>query len=582
MPVSRRKESLSPLQTRPDSIGSFRSAADSASVLRRNEGIPTSTASTTDIIQGTSGSLIALDSVELTLNSVADIAVVLAVIPLLIFTGPSQSDTASGAAIPLIIMASSPLLSWMMKRSYAGRHCLTVAHLTRLALAALLLYSPEFPFLSGGLLAILLSLSIAMRLAEIVFVAPLQARSALVNLVCFAMPATALFALLKFYNSAQPYLLTSAIALYSVTFFLSLARSWNRNATSRDTASGFGLFNLSLDIMPGLTAYEISLACIAGMVGIVPTVLSLTDQSAMLPALRADVQFSLAGWVAGCLLTIGLLSNRGVSAQREDVKPVAAQKQESFKVEHLHLIFTVLLGALSICKSSSIAYILLFLTSAIAASVSLKIRAAHLNRPRWQPALTMSAIVVASAFAYIDLSPRLCALQPIHVDRTLAAICFVPSLIAVFCWRGSRRMILQLVSYLVPVHNPLNQRFPLYVTRNLELTKAIMIGWRLNATIVVIAQNAPANVFVKEVLRLGNIHVLSLTDWNLSSEQINFRIADGETFLIFNFTEFEFESISPLPQKSTIGLIETVSEPDRIVISDMVLSSGTPLAGITR
>lgn len=579
-------------------------------MLRRNEATTTSLSSPNDIKPGASSSTIAadaterslnspvaldaaertlnspvaLDAAELTLNSFADIAVVLAVIPLLIFTGPSQSDTAGGAAIPLLIMASSPLLSWIMKGSITARHCLTVAAATRLALAVLLLYSPELPFLSAGFLTVLLSISIAMRLLEIVIVAPVQARSPLVNLTCFAMPAIALLALLKFYNSVQPYLLTSATALYSITLAISSARSWNRNATSSDTASRFGLFNWSLDIMPGLTAYEISLACIAGMLGIVPTVLSLTDQSAILPALRADVQFSLTGWLAGCLITIGLLSIRRISPQEADERLGRTKNQAILKIEHLHLLFTVFLGALSICKSSSIAYILLFFTSSIAAAVSLKIRASHsnLNRPTWQPALTMSVIIIASAFAYIDLSPRLCALQPIHVDRTLAAICFVPSLIAVFCWRGSRRIILNLVSYLVPVYNPLNQSFSLYVAKNLELTKAIMIGWRLNATIVVIAQNATVNVFVNEVFRLGSIHALSLAEWSLSAEQITLRIADGERFLIFNFTEFQFENISPLPQNSTIGLIETISESNRIVISDMVLSSSATLPGVTR
>lgn len=564
------------MQTRSDSIGTSHSTVDSAAVLRRQDERATDTVQSYENGLSISKFHVALYSVESALNSFADIAVVLAVIPLLMFTGPSQADTVSGAAIPLIIMAACPLLSWIATRSTASTGWLAINGFMRLALAVVLLKSPEFPFLSGGFLTLLLALSIATRLQSSVIMAPIQSRSEVLNFICFALPAAVLLALLKFYNEVQPLLLSSAIGIYTLTIVIAIARLRIRNGTNSDTAMRAGLFKLSLDTMPGLTAYEIALACIAGMIGAVPTVLSLTDQSAILPALRTDVQFSLTGWIAGCLV-VGLLPKGTPNSERWNEK----KSQRQFRLEYLHLLFTLLLGALSFCKSSTIACALLFLTSAIAAAVSLRIVSSYSNsnRPTWQPGLTMSAIVVASAFAYIDLSPRLCALQPIHVDRTLAAICFVPSLIALFFWRGSRKMILNLVAYLVPVHNPLNQTFSFYVTKNIELAKAIMIGWRLNATIIILTEQVFAGPFVKGALQSGNIYALSINDWERLKDQTMARMDDGERFLVCNFSGSALGNISPLPAKSIIGLVETISDPDRIVISDTVLASNTSLSG---
>lgn len=505
-------------------------------------------------------------AVGVTLNAIADIAVVLAVIPLLIFTGPTQTDTASGASLPLIVLAISPIFGWMMTRAIPGSQWLFLAGLMRISLAAVLIYSPGLPFLSSSFLSIVMAISIAMRIQEVVVLAAAQTRSRLLNAISFAIPAVALLALLKFYSAAQPFLLTGAIALYSMALIAAMARSLSREATISDTAPGGGTFKWSLDTMPGLTAYEITLSCIAGMVGVVPVILSLTDQSTILPVLRTDVVCSLCGWLLGTTL---------VSMHRIETR---------LKLEHLHLLFTVLLGALSFCKTTSIAYALLFLTSAISAAVSFRIAGSNspAHRPSWQPAVALSALIVASAFAYVDLSPKLCALQPIHVDRTLAAMCFIPSIIAVFFWRDTRKMILKLIAYLVPVHNPLSQTFSFYFTKNMELTKAIMVGWRLNTTIIVITREDSINTFVTAPLRLGNIYVSGFTQWSTAHDRICRRMADGERFLVFNFTGFDLEKISPLPPNSTVGLVETIDEINQIVISDMVLSQNTPLSGILR
>jgi hypothetical protein len=577
------------LNTRPDSVGSFDDARDSA--VNRRASLDGETATALRIaVQNGDNSLTKpaypapLEAVRLTLTSIADTAILLAIAPLLMFTGPSQPDTAYGVALPAIILGLSPLSGWLITRKVSSFHWIVVSCLVRLVLATVVLYSPDMPFLSGGFLAIVLAFTWGMRLQDSVASARVQTQSRLLAIANFAAPAVGLMALLKFYEFVQPHLVSSAIAFYATAAVLLFATALTFKSTSpmmtlKNNASTLTskinsrMMTWSPEFHPGLAAYEVFLSCVAGLIFIVPVLLLLTDQSAILPRLRTDVMYMLSGWLCGSLLAFVLSSNKTKS---------------KLSLEHLHLLFTVLLGALSFCKFPTLACVLLFSTSTLAATIAIRISnscsaSAESERPSWQPALTMAILVGISILCYLELSPKLSALQPIHVDRTLAAICFIPSLIAIFAWSGSRTMILRLVSYLVPVQNPMRKQFPLYIVKNLEIGKAIFVGWRLDADIIILSQDATtASTLMKNALQLGNIYTLSLPEWNLASELIVERISNGERFLIYDFTASPLEEISLLPAQSAIGLIQRVQDQNAIVISDMVQRSSVSAYGTVR
>lgn len=571
-----------------------------------------------------------LDTFRLSLTSVADIAVALSIFPRLMVTGPTQTDTAYGATLPVIILALSPLLGCMVTRFISSRSWLIVVSLFRVLLAGVIFLSPEIPFISAGLLATFLALSWGMRLQEIVVIECSQTVSRLVDATILAAPVVALMALLKFYDATQNYLVSGSIALYLVALLLMVVKTVLQNATAGTTTINPRISNWSFATMPGLVAYEIVLSCLAGLIGVVPVILLLTDQSTIFPSLRTDLIFSLSGWLAGCLWTncVQLKPNPGtaqiIDREQKPARQVGTERSGRLRLEHVHLMFTATLGALTFTKFSPIAYPLLFLTAAMAASIATKCsesrdpsdsksrrrddatcrrgalseRNRHIcnescrpgeindkgtlltNRPTWQTALTLTVLVIASAFAYVDLSPKLSALQPIHVDRTLAAICFMPSLIAAFLWPETRKITLRLVAHLVPVRNPLKQSFSFYVTKNVDLSHAIMIGWRLNATIVILTNDHPQfNQIVKAGLGLGNIYALKLTEWQLAKETFLNRISNGERFLLLDFTGANIEYISPMPPSAAIGLIEQTNDSNSIVISDMVPAESAALSG---
>ncbi|MDZ4832885.1 MAG: hypothetical protein SGJ27_03705 [Candidatus Melainabacteria bacterium] len=543
----------------------------------------------------------ALESFRYALTSVADVAIALFVFPLLMVTGPTQPDTAYGAALPIALLAISPLAGWIMTRRGSVSRWNVVTGMARLILAAVVFYSSEFAFLSGGFLAILLAFSWGIRLQENVLVSAAQARSSWLNASVFATPVSAAIGLLNFYSTAQPYLVSGSIALYAISLLVLVISTLVRKGQATTDATRHRSRNLAIPVetLPELAAYESFLSCMAGMICIVPILLLVTDQSTIIPILRKDVFFSLSGWLAGSLSTIFLLarassfqSASGTSEANSSIQQPGSTTRTGIRLEHLHLLFTALLGALSLCKYTSAAYPLLFLTTATAAAIAVKIASpptsrlissaeSILSRPAWQPALTMTVLVLATALTYIDLSPKLSALQPIHVDRTLTTTCFIASLIAVFAWSGSRSPILKLVSYLVPVLNPLKQTFPFYLIKNMEITKTILIGWRLNAVIVILTKDViTTNALTKAALNFGNIYALSFTEWLMAREMILERISLGERFLVHDFSDAPIEDISPLPPKSPIGIIEKTE--DSIVISDMVPASNASVSSVAR
>ena len=577
------------MNSRPDSVGSFDDAKDSAVNWRASLDGETVAALRTAVESVDYGLSIPpypapIEALRLTLTSVADTAILLAVAPLLMFTGPSQADTAYGVALPATILGLSPLAGWLITRKVSSFHWIVVSCLVRLVLSAVVLYSPDMPFLSGGFLAIVLAFTWGMRLQDNIASARVQTQSRWLAVANFAVPAIGLMALLKFYEFVQPYLVSSAIALYAsaagVLFVTALTfkntasmMMLKSNATTLTSKINSRMMTWLPEFHPGLAAYEVFLSCVAGLIFIVPVLLLLTDQSAIFPRLRTDVMFMLSGWLCGSVLAFGLGSNKIKS---------------TLSLEHLHLLFTVLLGALSFCKFPTLACVLLFSTSTLAAAMAIRISnscsaSTESVRPSWQPALTMAILVGISILCYLELSPKLSALQPIHVDRTLAAICFIPSLVAIFAWSGSRTMILRLVSYLVPVQNPMKKQFPLYIVKNLEISKAIFVGWRVDADVIILSQDmSTASSLMKNALQLGNIYTLSLQEWNLASELIVERISNGERFLIYDFTASPLEEISPLPAQSAIGLIQRVQDQNAIVISDMVQRSSVSAYGSVR
>ncbi len=577
------------MNSRPDSVGSFDDASDSAVNRRASSDGETATALRIAVDNGDSSLTnpaypALLEAVRSTLTSIADTAILLAIAPLLMFTGPSQPDTAYGITLPATILGLSPLAGWLITRKVSPFRWNLVSCLVRLVLATVVLYSPDMPFLSGGFLAIVLAFTWGMRLQDSVASARVKTESRLMAFANFAAPAVGLMALLRFYEFVQPYLVSSAITLYATAAVMLLATALalkntsttmtlSNSATTLTAKINSRLMTWLPEFHPGLAAYEIFLSCVAGLIFLVPVLLLLTDQSTILPRLRTDVMFMLSGWLCGSLLAFGLNSNK-IKSQ--------------LNLEHLHLFFTVLLGALSICKFPTLACVLLFSTSTVAATIAIRIsnscsESTEPVRPSWQPAFTMTILVGISILCYLELSPKLSALQPIHVDRTLAAICFIPSLIAIFAWSGSRTMILHLVSYLVPIQNPMRKQFPIYIVKNLEIGKAIFVGWRIDADIIILSQDATsASNLMKNALQLGNIYTLSLQEWNLAMELIVERISNGERFLIYDFTASPLEEISPLPAQSAIGLIQRVQDQNAIVISDMVQRSSMSAYGTVR
>jgi len=441
-------------------------------------------------------------------STIADMAMTLAVFPLILFCGPSQGDTAYSIAIPIGILCVLPLLSRLFGGKAKALPWFAVGALSRLALAASLYVNLGTTWCTAPFIAGVLASLWAIRLQENALFSGAQAtRSVLSNLLGGTLPFLSFFVLLMQFETAQPHLIPGSIALYgSALIMLALERISSRRRTASGVNSRNAQVTIELQKSPPTVAYEIVLSVVAGTTIIIPSLLLLTDQSKMMPVLRSDVMMTLTGAATGYFIAAIVFRYEKLS--------------RLFRLEYLHLTFTLSLAALLLCKFTTPALVLLFCTSASAASVSCAIGKARKRNGTWSAALTATLIVGATFAAYLYLSPLQGSWLPIHVIRSLCAITLLVSMTSALTWSRSRFALFQMVAHLVPVNGYDN-----------SLTATLIRGWRARAAIVLVCSEY--NDIVRAVLKLGNVYALTEREWLHPHNEMRRLFLRGESVIAF-------------------------------------------------
>lgn len=531
-------------------------------------------------------------------STFADTAMVLAVLPLLLLTGPSQSDTAYSIATPAAIVAASSLLGLFMTRRIPAVYWSIVTCLARAGLAILLYLGPDSRYVTSALISTGIALLWGMRLQEIVILSGNRSNSMLFRLGATTLPAVALIILLKSHVFMQPLLMPVSLALYAVALLLASCAAMSRPAHPTTSDTNVPVVNQKGRIpvkrhAPYAVAYEIFLSGLSNSVFVVPILLLLSDQSIGILSLRAHTAWALSGWLAGsiaALVSLSAGSRHNSSNPRNPRNP-----RKDHRVEQWHIIFTVLLGVLIAARFSALALPALFLTAAAAGSLSYRIdrtwRTDTTRNVSWQPALALTFLSIVATTVCLYLLPLQSALPPVHVLRNLAAVLIVPSTIAVFLFRPSRLKLLKLISYMVPLHERLDERLKhseknkvcLYFTRDFDIKTALLIGWRLDSGVLIVTEDgAMRSRAAGYVLKLGNALAMSREEWLGKRKTFIKQLPEDERFLVYDASApagpLE-EQISFAPDfERGAALIHKLKDEKTIVVSNMVTAPETNLA----
>lgn len=380
-------------------------------------------------------SLLSLASFATT--TAADISSVLAVIPFVLFTGPTQTDTAYSIVTPVAILCIAPLIGAALAAKLPASILALASSGARLAVASSLFGS--FGGMETSAATIILSLALiwGFRLQEVSTSSLESTKSG--KLVLCALPLLALMAVLKFFEPLQPMLMQSALTLYAIGLVaLGLDQIIKRITTTGNTVESSSLAvsnsdetsiasNAPTPKAARTLAYEILVSTCAALLPVASVLLVITDQGLTMPILRNDVIASLGGFSVGAIATA-----------------IISQKYW-FKITHLHIAFTLFLGVTLVSRTSVLALSALLFTSMIAGAITMTV-----NNTRWQKPLTMSVIVVVSYLSYLYLTPLQSTWMPIHALRMLAGNLLAVSAIALLLTARGRLTILAFVRRLKP------------------------------------------------------------------------------------------------------------------------------------
>jgi hypothetical protein len=377
-----------------------------------------------------------LGALAFSCTTFADIASILVMVPLVLFTGPTQTDTAYSIALPVAIMALAPFLACAAAKLVSAQNLSTLTLLAggaRLALVSFLFAGLGSPETTGSLITINLAILWGLRLHDATTSAYERFSSG--RLLLSVVPLAATVTVLKLYAEAQPILMQSAPLLYAcgliflfIDIVLQRLRTTGNTRIESDWDGGSGGQAPAKSI--STIAYEVVLSSLAGVMVVAPILLLLTDQALPGLCLRADVTVSTSGFLTGALGAVFL------------------ERKRPLRLHRLHILFTVALGALLASRTSPLALSALFIACMIAGAVSVSIR-----NNAWQKAIFLSALVVASALSYIYLLPVQSSWMPIHALRTLVGILFVVAATAALSWTRSRVTVFRLVAHLIPMKN---------------------------------------------------------------------------------------------------------------------------------
>lgn len=529
-----------------------------------------------------------------TASAAADLAAMLAIVPFIQFTGPSRADTIYNIAAPVAILTVMPLIACLTTswRDRLAPEKLTMATtLARLTLLSYLFANLGNELTTVSLLVSSLAFVWGLRLLELAIA---RQQAMFDRLAATIVPIMILLASLKFFPLLQPYLIPATLTLYSGSLVLQFINLIVENVK---TTGGTMTRNTESDVVSLLESspkststiiYEVLLTCLASLMVTSPVILLLTDQALDGPMMRWDVFVALSGFMLGAIASAAILTQVGTRSFKFPI--------QEFRVERLHIILTICFGALLFSKTSPPALASLFFTCGTAGAIVIAI-----DKTRKQKAFFLALLVVASACSYVYLTPLQSSWMPIHALRSLVGYLFVAAAASLMFWSRSRVSLFRLVAYVIPLNEKIRWVHPaareikkyrcsplsMYFTRDISLPTALIIGWRLRTTIVLLAEEQ--NKIVRAIFRFGNIKILTLNQWFASAGRLGERLNDGEQFLVYDLrnrlrltSQDDGESVDVFETKSAepretsfappagVGLIQKAKSENTVVISPMV------------
>jgi uncharacterized membrane protein (DUF485 family) len=361
-------------------------------------------------------------------TTVADIFAIFAVIPFVLLTGPSQTDTALSIALPVAIICAAPLLAAPLAVKLPKSFLALWTVGARLAIASSLFGSLREMQATATTIVLSLAFIWGFRMQEVCTSSLERTKSG--KLILCALPMLTLLAVLKFFDQLQPAFAPAALSLYAAGLVtLGVEQIINRIRTTGNTIQKTSDAVRQPDAKTETeerkafttAAYEVLLSVMACVLPLASAILVMTDQGILAPTLRNDVTASLSGYSLGAFAT-ALISSK-----------------YRFKITHLHMAFIVFLGVMLLSRTSILALSALLFTSMIAGSITMTV-----NHQRWQRPAALSLIVLTSYVSYLYLTPFQSTWMPIHALRMLVGNVLLVAIAALFVSTRGRATIITL------------------------------------------------------------------------------------------------------------------------------------------
>lgn len=467
-------------------------------------------------------------SASFLLNSVADAAILFAVWPFIVITGPTINDTISGALPYLFAISIAPsaglLVSRVVRTETALAGLQIVLQLFRLTLAVLLFNSIGSDTAIASDFMFIVTTFWSVRMAEHVLFSQFSLpergnagagkKERLARMFMSLSPAIAFLMM-----SAKTGQFTPAAFLITTLFLNSLSLLL-MGGTCLFAAAATKVLNhkepSSHHPAPGRRTwpiYELALSVFSSVFLTLPLLLALTDHSQESFVLRNDILLLFAGWIGGTVIAGSIESRKG-------------------GLEILHVALTAALAAMLVSTSTTITMALFFTSAFLASSIVVltdsQMSSKQNRHPLYAMSLRLTLLAVLSSIAYFNLSGSSSVLPQSVILRTLAMMCLIPLSMMILVWRNSRILICRMVAYLIPFEkiedlrsratiaatvqnrNGKKRASVLLITRNIDLLTAIVLSYKLGTHTIIVTQDGfLSEPLVTRLLALFDISIVN-------------------------------------------------------------------------